>query len=82
MTSRFESEIDVDVITFEIGNTTIQLVNGMALFWANGTNHEPDVEIAIDRMQDALSAARMLRKPGDDQAAAVPFLRGERRHGW
>ena len=52
----------MDMITFEIGDTTIQLVNGEALFWTNGTDHDPDVVLAIDRLQDALSAARMLRK--------------------
>jgi hypothetical protein len=52
----------MDVITFEIGDTTIQLVNGDVLFWTNGTDHEPDVVVTIDRLQDALSAARMLRK--------------------
>lgn len=52
----------MDVITFEIGDTTIQLVNGDVLFWTGGTDHEPDVVVTIDRLQDALSAARMLRK--------------------
>jgi len=52
----------VDVIPFEIGDTTIQLVNGDALFWTGGTDHEPDVVVTIDRLQDALSTARMLRK--------------------
>lgn len=52
----------MDVITFEIGDVTIQLVNGVAMFWTNGTDHEPDVEIPIGRLQDALSTARMLRK--------------------
>ena len=52
----------MDTITFEVGATTIQLVNGEALFWANGTDHEPDVVVPIDRLLDALSTARMLRK--------------------
>lgn len=52
----------MDVITFEIGDTTIQLVNGEVLFWTAGTDHEPDVVVPIDRLQDALSTVRMLRK--------------------
>ena len=52
----------MDVITFEFGATTVQLVNGEALFWTNGTYHEPDVVIPIDRLQDILSTASMLRK--------------------
>jgi hypothetical protein len=52
----------LDVITFEIGDITIQLVNGQVLFWTGGTDHEPDVVVEIERLQDALSAARMLRK--------------------
>ena len=52
----------MDVITFEVGDTTIQLVNGEVLFWTNGTDHEPDVVVPIDILQAALSTARMLRK--------------------
>ena len=52
----------MDTITFEVGDTTIQLVNGEALFWTNGTDHEPDVVVLIDSLQAALSTARMLRK--------------------
>ena len=52
----------MDTITFEVGATTIQLVNDEALFWTNGTDHEPDVVVLIDHLQSALSTARMLRK--------------------
>lgn len=52
----------MDTITFEVGDTTIQLLNGEALFWTNGTDHEPDVVVLIDSLQAALSTARMLRK--------------------
>ncbi len=52
----------MDTITFVVGNTTIQLVDGEALFWTNGTDHEPDVVVMIDHLQSALSTARMLRK--------------------
>ncbi len=52
----------MDVITFEIGDVTIQLVNGEALFWTNGTDHEPDVVMSIDRLKEALSTAHMLAK--------------------
>ena len=55
-------EIDMDVITFEVGDTTIQLVNGEVLFWTNGTDHEPDVVVPIDRLLAAMSTAHMLRK--------------------
>lgn len=52
----------MDTITFKIGDTTIQLVNDEALFWANGTDHEPDVVVPIDQLRNALSTAVMLRK--------------------
>lgn len=55
----------MDVITMEIGDTTIQLVHGMVMLWRNGTDHEPDIVIAIDSLRDALSTARMLRKHED-----------------
>ena len=55
----------MDTITFEIGDTTVQLVNGKALFWTNGTDHEPDVVLDIARLQDALSTSRMILRSGE-----------------
>ena len=52
----------MDAITFDIGDVTIQLVNGMALFWMNGTDHTPDIELPIAQLQNALSTAHMLLK--------------------
>lgn len=55
----------MDTITFEIGDTTLQLVNdpdgGNILIWVDGTNREPDVCLPIKCLMDALSTARMLR---------------------
>lgn len=51
----------MDSITLEIGDTTIQLVNGEALFWTNGTDHEPDVVIEISILRSAPSAAPLLK---------------------
>lgn len=50
----------MDSITFEIGDITIQLVNGDALFWRCGVSHEPDFEIPIEQLRRALSTAGML----------------------
>ena len=52
----------MDVITFEIGDITIQLVHGDALFWANGTDHEPDITLPIDKLRNMINTANMLRK--------------------
>lgn len=51
----------MDTITFEIGDTTILLVNGEALFWTNGRDHDPDVVIEISLLRIALSAATLLK---------------------
>lgn len=51
----------MDTITFEIGDITIQLVNGETMFWKGGTNHEADVVVDIVKLQNVLSASRMLR---------------------
>lgn len=50
----------MDSITFEVGDTTIQLANGTALFWVGSTDHPPDIEIPIDALTNALSTAHML----------------------
>jgi hypothetical protein len=53
----------MDSITFDIGDYTVQLVDGMALIWRdNDWTRPPDVEIPIARLVDALSTARMLVK--------------------
>jgi hypothetical protein len=50
----------MDSITFEIDNITIQLVNGEMLIWIGVADHEPDIVLGINRLQDVLNAARML----------------------
>lgn len=52
----------MDSITFDLGDITIQLCGGYIYFWSGGTDHEADIVLPIDRLQEALSAARMLRK--------------------
>jgi hypothetical protein len=52
----------MDSITFDLGDITIQLCGGDACFWIGGIDHEADIVLPLDKLQDALSAARMLRK--------------------
>ena len=52
----------MDSITFDLGDITIQLCGGDVYFWSEGTDHESDIVLPLDKLQDALSAARMLRK--------------------
>ena len=54
----------MDSITFECGDTTIQLANGQAYFWAGSVNKEPDIALDIKQLQDALSTAHMLIREG------------------
>ena len=54
----------MDCIIFHIGDTTIQLTDGVAIFTAfdTKTEREQRVEVPIARLTDALSTARMLVK--------------------
>lgn len=50
----------MDTITFEISGVTIQIVAGVVCFWADNTDHPPDIELPIGKLQDVLNAARIL----------------------
>lgn len=63
----------MDVITFEIGDTTIQLVGDKVLFWTGKVDREPDIVLPIARLQDTLSTARMLRKTTNIVANTTQF---------
>ena len=52
----------MDSITFEVGDVTIQLVNGRVLIWTGIPNKEADIDLPLDVLRNALSAASMLRK--------------------
>ena len=52
----------MDSITFELGDVVVQLTNGLVHFWIGCPDHDPDVTVPIDRLSEALSTARMLRK--------------------
>lgn len=58
--------MSIAVITFELDEHTIQLVNGDMLIWINGeSSHfvkEADLVITIEDMRRVLDAAHMLRK--------------------
>lgn len=56
----------MDSITFEVEGMTIQLVHGDVLFWKGRTDLEPDIVMSVDRLQDVLSTARMIRKQGSE----------------
>lgn len=51
----------MDCITFDIGDTVFQFVNGEMSLWVNGTGHEPDATIPIHIMSGMLSAASLLK---------------------
>jgi hypothetical protein len=55
----------MDCIIFHIGDTTIQLSDGVAIFTTFDTKTELEqcIEVPIAQLTDALSTARMLVKP-------------------
>ena len=57
----------MDSITFEVGGVTIQLVGDTMYVWNGCADHEADITIPIARLQDVLSAARMLRKTSNGE---------------
>lgn len=52
----------MDSITFEVGDVTIQLVDGRVLIWKGVPDHEADIELPIEALRNALSAASMFSK--------------------
>jgi hypothetical protein len=52
----------MDSITFEVENLTIQLVNGRVLIWNGIPKDDADIDLPIDVLRKALSAADMLVK--------------------
>ena len=52
--------LNMNSITFEIDDVTIQLVHGDVLMWAGTPDGEPDIVIPIARLREALSTATML----------------------
>jgi hypothetical protein len=53
----------MDSITFEVQGATIQLVNGRILIWnEEGDEGLPDIDLPIEVLRRALSAADMLVK--------------------
>ena len=58
--------MSIAVITFELDDHTVQLVNGDMLIWINGeSSHfdkEADLVITIEDMRRVLDAAHMLRQ--------------------
>lgn len=55
----------MDCIIFHIGDVTIQLGDGVVILthFDTATEHEERIELPIRRLEEALSTARMLRKP-------------------
>lgn len=49
-------------ITFDLDDYTIQLVNDRVLIWVGLPQHEPEVDLDISDLQQALSTASMLRR--------------------
>jgi len=56
----------MDTITFEIGDTTVQIVGGgmggQVLIWQNGTEHEADISLPLQQLFDAISTGLRLIK--------------------
>jgi hypothetical protein len=52
----------MDSITFEVEDVTIQLVGGRVLIWNGVPNKEADIDLPIEVLRKALSAADMLVK--------------------
>lgn len=52
----------MDSITFDIGDITIQIVNGRVLMWNGVPDKDADIDLPIDVLRNALNAASMLRK--------------------
>ena len=63
----------MDCIIFHIGDTTIQLSDGVAIFstFDLETEREQQIEVQITRLTDALSTARMLVKTVTPNAKVV-----------
>jgi len=52
----------IDSITFEVEDVTIQLVGGRVLIWNGVPEKEADIDLPIEVLRKALSAADMLVK--------------------
>lgn len=49
-------------ITFDFDDYTVQLVNDQILIWKGLPDHEPDIDMDINKLRNALSSASMLIK--------------------
>ena len=63
----------MDSITFEIDDVKIQLVNGIAYMWKNGTDIEPSIVLPIDQLKSIMDLSHLVSHSGKYQDFIASF---------
>jgi len=58
---------DINSITFELDNYTIQLVNDRVLIWKGSPIGEPDFDMSATLLNSMIQRAYMLRKSNEGE---------------